>query len=192
MVGLVVRFRVSGSPDLTYNQLLISLWAGAEVSTGLICVCLPELPALFPRLRQQTSRYGHSGSGNMDGTPSISNGPTSTARAYSNNRGKQPNGDMVMGKRDLEYGQVLLDDDSDTAVEATIEMQSRGSSSREDGSEKDIGLAVGDFPQLGRSAENEARDRIATRSRARRGETGIMKTISMEVTSKDRGADNGR
>lgn len=58
-----MRLRVSANPDATYNQPSILLWAyvphlstracsadiscsTAEVSTGIICVCLPTLAAL--------------------------------------------------------------------------------------------------------------------------------------------------
>lgn len=49
VVGFVVRLRTSNSPDLAYNGPLILLWATAEISTGLICVCVPTLAPLAHR-----------------------------------------------------------------------------------------------------------------------------------------------
>ncbi|MCJ1268849.1 hypothetical protein MMC22_008737 [Lobaria immixta] len=46
VIGFVVRVHISASPDVTYNQPEILLWAAAELSTGIICVCLPTLAAL--------------------------------------------------------------------------------------------------------------------------------------------------
>lgn len=66
IVGLVVRIRTSKSPDVTYNQPEILLWGAAEITTGLICVCVPPLAALtHPRLnrRQRTYINVHSSDG---------------------------------------------------------------------------------------------------------------------------------
>ncbi|TVY20112.1 hypothetical protein LARI1_G001932 [Lachnellula arida] len=49
LIGFLVRERISHSPDATYNQPLVLLWAIAEVSTGFICICLPPLSLLFNR-----------------------------------------------------------------------------------------------------------------------------------------------
>jgi hypothetical protein len=84
-----------------------------------------------------------------------------------------------MGKRDLEYGQ-LLDDDSDGAGGTVMELQSRQSASAEGGSEKDIGMAVGGYPVP------TAPERAATVGRGRYGDNAIMKTVSMEVSSSNR------
>lgn len=46
-VGFVVRLRQSGSSDTTWNQCGILLWAAAELTTGNLCVCFPEMAFLF-------------------------------------------------------------------------------------------------------------------------------------------------
>ena len=46
VVGLVVRIRTMQSPDVTYDQPEIILWGAAEITTGLICVCVPPIAAL--------------------------------------------------------------------------------------------------------------------------------------------------
>ncbi|KAL8666783.1 MAG: hypothetical protein Q9168_007419 [Polycauliona sp. 1 TL-2023] len=68
IVGFVVRLKVSSSPDVTYYNTEISLWAAAEIAIGFVCVCVPELAAL-------TQRRGH-------GRPSESvvNGATTSRR----------------------------------------------------------------------------------------------------------------
>lgn len=55
IVGWVVRQRNATSLDITYNDPKILLWAAAELSSGLICVCLPTIPALLRR-RQKTTK----------------------------------------------------------------------------------------------------------------------------------------
>lgn len=45
-MGLVVRIRTIRSLDVTYVQPEIILWGAAEITTGLICVCIPPLAAL--------------------------------------------------------------------------------------------------------------------------------------------------
>ncbi|CAF9927409.1 MAG: hypothetical protein ALECFALPRED_003699 [Alectoria fallacina] len=58
IVGLVVRVRTTKSPDVTYNQPEILLWGAAEITTGLICVCVPPLAALtHPRLNRRQRTY---------------------------------------------------------------------------------------------------------------------------------------
>lgn len=54
-IGFVVRIRISSSPDVTYHYPEILLWAAAEITTGLMCVCTPELAALG-RLRRRSRR----------------------------------------------------------------------------------------------------------------------------------------
>lgn len=178
IIGLVVRFRVSGSPDLTWNQLQISLWAGAEVSTGIICVCLPELPSLWHRPRSNSSLYGQSSSGARDGGPSAGVGFSTSTRVYTT-RCKPSSNDMVMGKRDLEFGQ-LLEDDSDGLAGTTLEMDSRLSHSPERSSEKDFRFTSAPKHHAPRRPE-----RAAIPGRTGHGDTGIMKTVSMEVSSTD-------
>lgn len=46
-IGFVVRLRQSGSKDTTWNQCGILLWAAAELATGNLCVCFPELVYIF-------------------------------------------------------------------------------------------------------------------------------------------------
>ncbi|KAI4218973.1 MAG: hypothetical protein LQ349_008498 [Xanthoria aureola] len=52
IIGFVVRLRISSSADVAYNYPEMLLWAAAEITTGLICVCIPELAAF--------GRYRHS------------------------------------------------------------------------------------------------------------------------------------
>ncbi|MCJ1254201.1 hypothetical protein MMC24_002015 [Lignoscripta atroalba] len=55
-IGFAVRVQTSGSKDTPYNQPLILLWGStAEVTTGVICACLPMLPALFQRRPRKPS-----------------------------------------------------------------------------------------------------------------------------------------
>ncbi|MCJ1468559.1 hypothetical protein MMC07_007188 [Pseudocyphellaria aurata] len=46
IIGFVVRVRISANPDISYTQPEILLWSAAEISTGIICICLPTLGAL--------------------------------------------------------------------------------------------------------------------------------------------------
>lgn len=51
-MGLVARIKTRKSPDVTYDQPQIILWGAAEITTGLICVCIPPLAALTrPRVK---------------------------------------------------------------------------------------------------------------------------------------------
>ncbi|KAL8685188.1 MAG: hypothetical protein Q9224_005921 [Gallowayella concinna] len=59
-IGFVVRLRISSSPDVTYHDPEIGLWAMAEITTGLICVCVPELAALARRRHRDTRRPSES------------------------------------------------------------------------------------------------------------------------------------
>ncbi|KAF2463075.1 uncharacterized protein BDR25DRAFT_298608 [Lindgomyces ingoldianus] len=54
-IGFTYRVRAAKSADLTYNNPLMLLWATAEITTGIICACLPTLPTLFRRRRQNTT-----------------------------------------------------------------------------------------------------------------------------------------
>ena len=58
LVGLVVRIRTIKSLDVTYVQPEIILWGAAEITTGLICVCVPPLAALaHPRHNRRQTKY---------------------------------------------------------------------------------------------------------------------------------------
>ncbi|CAJ2509179.1 Uu.00g142050.m01.CDS01 [Anthostomella pinea] len=46
-VGFVVRLRDSGNADTSWYQPEILLWRAAELASGLLCVCFPELPVIF-------------------------------------------------------------------------------------------------------------------------------------------------
>ncbi|KAF1993460.1 hypothetical protein P154DRAFT_385943, partial [Amniculicola lignicola CBS 123094] len=48
-IGFACRVKAASSNDYTYNNPLILLWGTAEVTTGVICACLPCLPSLFRR-----------------------------------------------------------------------------------------------------------------------------------------------
>ena len=56
LVGLVVRIRTMQNPDVTYIQPEIILWGAAEITTGLICVCIPPLAALAHLSHHQRPR----------------------------------------------------------------------------------------------------------------------------------------
>ncbi|MCJ1423886.1 hypothetical protein MMC29_001771 [Sticta canariensis] len=80
VIGFIVRLRISANPDITYTQPEILLWSWvslddllffdidnvistAEISTGVVCVCLPTLGALGHRRRHRPSTSilnGHS------------------------------------------------------------------------------------------------------------------------------------
>ena len=90
MISFIVRIKISANPDVTYNQPEILLWAyvfsrhvhasfrkyetdyyrEAEVSMGLICVCIPTLAPLARK--RGPSRPSHS----------IINGTTVVRRKY--------------------------------------------------------------------------------------------------------------
>ncbi|KAF2839588.1 hypothetical protein M501DRAFT_932361 [Patellaria atrata CBS 101060] len=57
-IGFVVRLKNSGNPDTTYKQPEILLWGAAELTSGNLCVCFPELGALLrhPRRHSVTPR----------------------------------------------------------------------------------------------------------------------------------------
>ncbi|CAH0050951.1 unnamed protein product [Clonostachys solani] len=46
-IGFVVRLRNSGNTDKTWKQPEILLWGAAELTSGNLCVCFPELAVLF-------------------------------------------------------------------------------------------------------------------------------------------------
>ncbi|KAI9168066.1 Acetolactate synthase-like protein [Paramyrothecium foliicola] len=46
-IGFVVRIKNSGNPDKTWKQPEILLWGAAELASGNLCVCFPELAVLF-------------------------------------------------------------------------------------------------------------------------------------------------
>lgn len=48
-IGLVVRFKISGNSDVTWNQPEILLWGIAEVTSGFLIVCFPEMSFLINR-----------------------------------------------------------------------------------------------------------------------------------------------
>ncbi|KAI1110551.1 hypothetical protein F5Y14DRAFT_356761 [Nemania sp. NC0429] len=50
-VGFVVRLQKSGNPDTSWNQPEILLWGAAELASGNLCVCFPELAVLLRRQR---------------------------------------------------------------------------------------------------------------------------------------------
>ncbi|KAF2200584.1 hypothetical protein GQ43DRAFT_373488 [Delitschia confertaspora ATCC 74209] len=49
ILGFVWRLKNASHEDPTHDQSLIILWAEAEMTTGIICICLPTLPILFRR-----------------------------------------------------------------------------------------------------------------------------------------------
>jgi hypothetical protein len=55
-VGFVVRLRQSGDKDTTWNQCEILLWAAAELATGILCVCFPEVAFMFRKRNRRGSR----------------------------------------------------------------------------------------------------------------------------------------
>ncbi|KAF2713714.1 hypothetical protein K504DRAFT_498509 [Pleomassaria siparia CBS 279.74] len=55
-IGFAYRIKMLPSKDMTYINPLILLWGTAEVTTGVICACLPTLPSLFRgRLRKPSA-----------------------------------------------------------------------------------------------------------------------------------------
>jgi hypothetical protein len=49
----VVRIQKSGNKDTSWNQPEILLWGAAELASGNLCVCFPELAVLFSKRRRQ-------------------------------------------------------------------------------------------------------------------------------------------
>ncbi|ORY03759.1 hypothetical protein BCR34DRAFT_573318 [Clohesyomyces aquaticus] len=86
VIGFIYRYRVAKSLDLSYNNPLMLLWATAEITTGIICACLPTLPTLFRRRHKNTTlTSSHSQST-----------PHSATRSYQRNK--------IVG---YEYGEYL-------------------------------------------------------------------------------------
>ena len=56
IMGLTVRIKAIDNPDVTYIQPEIILWGAAEITTGLICVCIPPIAALFHPRQPQSRR----------------------------------------------------------------------------------------------------------------------------------------
>ncbi|KAF2962755.1 hypothetical protein GQX73_g10818 [Xylaria multiplex] len=54
-VGFVVRIQKSSNKDTSWNQPEILLWGAAELASGNLCVCFPELAVLFSKHRRQRS-----------------------------------------------------------------------------------------------------------------------------------------
>jgi hypothetical protein len=55
-IGFVVRLKNSGNLDKTWKQPEILLWGAAELASGNLCVCFPELAILFRKqLRNRSS-----------------------------------------------------------------------------------------------------------------------------------------
>ncbi|KAI1378858.1 hypothetical protein F4677DRAFT_443341 [Hypoxylon crocopeplum] len=46
-IGFVVRLKNSGNPDTSWKQPEILLWGAAELASGNLCVCFPELAVLL-------------------------------------------------------------------------------------------------------------------------------------------------
>lgn len=86
IVGLVVRITTIKSHDVTYDQPEIILWGAAEITTGLICVCIPPLAALaHPRHNRARRTYY--------------NFHSSNSRA--NNASRQPRQEMFEDEHDI-------------------------------------------------------------------------------------------
>ncbi|KAF2117337.1 hypothetical protein BDV96DRAFT_644762 [Lophiotrema nucula] len=80
-IGFAARWTASQNSDLTYNNPRMLLWATAEITTGVICSCLPTLPALVRRRRLSTTTAA-SRSYNMSSNPSYPPKPHSSYRKY--------------------------------------------------------------------------------------------------------------
>lgn len=91
MIGFVVRIKISASPDVAYNDPEILLWAAAEVSTGLLCVCVPALAPLAHRRRQARASASASASARND--------RSNTRRIYS--LGKKNSASPSLEEQDL-------------------------------------------------------------------------------------------
>lgn len=58
-VGFVVRLRQSGSKVTSWNQCETLLWAAAELATGNLCVCFPEVAFMFRKRNRKGSKSRH-------------------------------------------------------------------------------------------------------------------------------------
>ncbi|KAI0014722.1 hypothetical protein F4780DRAFT_172824 [Xylariomycetidae sp. FL0641] len=58
-VGFVVRLQHSSSKDTSWNQPDILLWGAAELTSGLLCVCFPELAVLFRKKHRRRTKPKH-------------------------------------------------------------------------------------------------------------------------------------
>lgn len=50
-----MRLRNSGNPDSSWKQPEILLWGAAELASGNLCVCFPELAVLFRKKNRTRS-----------------------------------------------------------------------------------------------------------------------------------------
>ncbi|KAI2626885.1 hypothetical protein GGS21DRAFT_265844 [Xylaria nigripes] len=55
-VGFVVRLQRSGNADTSWDQPTILLWGAAELTSGNLCVCFPELAVLFHKSKRQRQK----------------------------------------------------------------------------------------------------------------------------------------
>ncbi|KAI1651534.1 uncharacterized protein F4817DRAFT_134312 [Daldinia loculata] len=54
-IGFVVRLKNSGNPDTSWRQPEILLWGAAELASGNLCVCFPELAFLFRKRNRKAN-----------------------------------------------------------------------------------------------------------------------------------------
>ncbi|KAL1980286.1 hypothetical protein VTN96DRAFT_4400 [Rasamsonia emersonii] len=55
-IGFVVRFQYDSNPDTNWNDPLILLWGVAELCSGNLCLCFPEMIILFNRKARSRSK----------------------------------------------------------------------------------------------------------------------------------------
>ena len=49
-------WKITESPDISYNMVLMGLWTAAELATGFIISCLPVIPKFFQHMWPKVSR----------------------------------------------------------------------------------------------------------------------------------------
>ena len=50
-------WRVAQSPDISYNVMLVGIWAWAEMAVGIIVSCLPIMPKFFQHFSPKVWRF---------------------------------------------------------------------------------------------------------------------------------------
>ncbi|KAH8702470.1 hypothetical protein BGW36DRAFT_117415 [Talaromyces proteolyticus] len=104
-VGFVVRIRVSDSPDTTWNQPDILLWGCAELTSGFLVVCFPEMSFLLNRRSRKQLYPRRPTNSVLDGSSSAAAQSRSRSRKMGSHMGSH------MGTHRDDLGYYELDDD---------------------------------------------------------------------------------
>ncbi|KAF7514167.1 hypothetical protein GJ744_004492 [Endocarpon pusillum] len=160
ILRMVATIQGAASRDATYTMFSVSLWTEAEITTGIICSCLPALPALYrqygPQMRAKL--FCSTTSRQKSTTTSISNFTFPRTKVASRN--------YDAGDPELAYGDYL---ELDTAPDRkTIGGYARGPITKIEG---------GVYTDQ-RSAKESVRSSTVVGDPS--AERGIRKTVSVD------------